>query len=91
MDYFKNTSTVTCNYMNVCLIEYKDGGICTNLSANTALDNQNLSIVPFVKNSYVSCNTSVVTAFTSYNASLSGYSINRCTAYHTSMITYVDT
>ena len=39
-----NTSTITCNYMNVCLIDYKDGGICTNLSATTALINQNASI-----------------------------------------------
>ena len=38
-----NTSIVDCNYMNVCYIEYK-GGICTNVSANLALLNQNSSI-----------------------------------------------
>ena len=27
------------------LIEYKDGGICINLSANQALVNQNVSII----------------------------------------------
>ena len=50
--------------MNVCLLEYKDGGICTiaNLSVNMALINQNVSIVPFVNSSFVSYNTSVVTA-----------------------------
>ena len=37
--------------MNVCLIDYKDGGICTNISANNALVNQNASIVPFMNQS----------------------------------------
>ena len=48
--------------MNVCLIEYKDGGICTNLSANQALVTQNLSIAPFMNNRFVSYNTSVISA-----------------------------
>ena len=61
-----NTPTVTCDHMNVCFIEYP-GGICTNVSANLALVTKNLSMVPFVNNSFVSYNTSVVSAFTSYN------------------------
>ena len=64
-----NTSNVECNYMNVCYIEYP-GGICTNVSANLALVNQNVSIVPFVNNSFVSYNTSVVNALSAYNTSL---------------------
>ena len=65
-----NTSAITCNYMNVCFIDYKDGGICINLSAKMALINQNVSIVPFVNNSFVSYNTSVVSALSSYNTSI---------------------
>ena len=45
-----STSNVTCNTMNVCYIEYP-GGICTNVLANLALFNQNVSIVPFVNSS----------------------------------------
>ena len=63
-----NTSTVDCTYMNVCYIEYP-GGICTNVSANLALLNQNVSIVPFVNNSFVSYNTSVVSALSANNTS----------------------
>ena len=55
------TSTIDCNYMNVCYIEYP-GGICTNVSANNALVTQNLSVIPFVNTSIVSYNTSVVNA-----------------------------
>ena len=40
-----NTSNVDCNYMNVCYIEYP-GGICTNVSANLALVNQNVTELP---------------------------------------------
>ena len=54
--------------MNVCFIEYP-GGICTNLSANAALVNQNVSIVPFVNNGFVSYNSSVVSALSAYNTS----------------------
>ena len=63
-----NTSTIDCNYMNCCYIEYP-GGICTNTSANTALVNQNVSIVPFINSSIVSYNTSVVNALSNYNTS----------------------
>ena len=49
-----NTSTIKCNYMNVCFIEYPDNGICTNLSANTALINQNVSIVQYINSSITS-------------------------------------
>ena len=51
-DGILNTSTVECNYMNVCYIEYP-GGI-TNVSANLALVNQNVSIVPFINQSLTS-------------------------------------
>ena len=84
-----NTSTIKCNYMNVCFIEYPDNGICTNLSANTALINQIVSIVPYINSSITSLNTSIVNALSSYNMSLSLYSIDRCLAYNSSMITYV--
>ena len=45
-----NTSNVDCNYINCCYIDYIDDGVFTNLSANTALVTQNLSIVPLVNN-----------------------------------------
>ena len=57
-----NTSTITCNYMNVCFIEYKDDGICTNLSAKTALINQNASIVPFMNQSLTNLSYGAVSA-----------------------------
>ena len=61
-DGLLSTSTVTCNTSNACFIVYPDDGVCTNLSANTALINQNISIVPFINNSLVSFNTSVISA-----------------------------
>ena len=74
--------------MNVCSIKYP-GGICTNVSANQTLVTQNLSIVLFVNNSVLSDNTSAVSAYnqysaynslmlthiSTYNTSLSGYTI----------------
>ena len=80
-----NTSTIKCNYMNVCFIDYKDDGVCTNLSANNALINQNVSIVPFVNSSLVSYNTSVTSALTSCNTSIVNYTntsiIGQCNLY----------
>jgi hypothetical protein len=51
-----NTSTITCNYMNVCFIEYPDNGICTNLSANTALINQIVNIFSLISLSSLDIN-----------------------------------
>ena len=80
-----NTSTEDCNYMNVCDIEYP-GGICTNMLANIALVTQNLSIVPFVNNSFVSYNTSVVSALSAYNTSLQTFVDSSITSYNTSVV-----
>ena len=80
-----NTSNVKCNTMNVCYIEYP-GGICTNVSANLALFNQNVSIVPFVNSSLVSYNTSVVSALTSYNTSLCTFINSSLVSYNTSVV-----
>ena len=77
--------------MNVCFIEYKDDGVCTNFSANNALINQNVSIVPYINSSITLYNVSVVNALSLYNTSLSAYSIDRCSAYNSSMITHVGT
>ena len=57
-----NTSSIKCNYMNVCFFDNKDDGICTNLGAIMALINQNVSIVPYINSSITSFNTSVVNA-----------------------------
>ena len=88
-----STSSVTCNTMNVRYIEYP-GGICTNVSANNALINQNVSIVPFVNSSITSYNVSVVNALSLYNTSIVNYTnvsiIGQCNLYNTAHITYVN-
>ena len=87
-----NTSNVDCNYMNVCFIDYKDDGVCTNLSANTALINQNVSIVPFVNSSITSYNVSVVNALSLYNTSIISFTntsiIGQCNLYNISNINF---
>ena len=88
-----STSNVTCNTMNVCYIEYP-GGICTNVSANLALSNQNLSIVPYVNSSITSLNTSIVNALSSYNLSIINFTntslMTECNLYNSSHIMFVN-
>ena len=74
--------------------EYKDGGICTNLSAFMALINHNVSIVPHINSSITSFNTSVINALSSCNLSIVNYTNTsirgQCNLYNTSHIAYIN-